>query len=215
MKNRKKFSIILYVAILALAFSWMLGLFGGKTDDVSYSRIVALFEAKQVKSFVVEGNYIQLKLHTPYNDKNTLTTKLADPEGFRQDMWETLQTQTKDGVLESYDFIAGEKLSPWDFVFPIILAGIAILLVWGLLMGRANQNNPMANFGKARVGIGQPGNKKVTFDDVAGVDEEKAELQEVVDFLRNPKKFADIGGTVTEFKNYGNKCYTQQGKPAI
>ena len=196
MKNRKKFSIILYVAILALAFSWMLGLFGGKTDDISYSRIVALFEAKQVKSFVVEGDYIQLKLHTPYNEKSTLTTRLADPEGFRQDMWETLQTQTKEGVLESYDFIAGEKLSPWDFVFPIILAGIAILLVWGLLMGRANQNNPMANFGKARVGIGQPGNKKVTFDDVAGVDEEKAELQEVVDFLRNPKKFADIGAKI-------------------
>jgi len=54
----------------------------------------------------------------------------------------------------------------------------------------------MANFGKARVGFGQPGNQKVTFDDVAGVDEEKAELQEVVDFLRNPKKFTDIGAKI-------------------
>ena len=196
MKKRKTITIILYVLVLALAFSWMLGLFGDRSDDVSYSQIVALFDQKQVKSFVVEGELIQLELHAPYNGEDTLTTKLADPDGFREAMWETLQTQSKEGVLESYDFIAGEKLSPWDFVLPIILAGFVILLVWGLLMGRANQSNPMANFGKARTALGQPGNKKITFDDVAGVDEEKAELQEVVDFLRNPKKFTDIGAKI-------------------
>ena len=196
MKNRKTISIIIYVAILVLAFSWMLGLFDGRNDNISYSQIVNLFQQEQVKSFVVEGEYIQLQLHTPYNGKDVLTTRLADPEGFRQDMWETLQTQSQTGVLEGYDFIAGEKLSPWDFVLPIILAGLAILLVWALLMGRANQNNPMANFGKARTALGQPGNKKVTFEDVAGVDEEKAELQEVVDFLRNPRKFTDIGAKI-------------------
>ena len=95
MKNRKIFTVILYVVILALAFSWMLGLFGGRDDQISYSQIVALFEQKQVKSFVVEGEYIQLNLHTPYNGKDILLTKLADPEGFRQDLWETLQTEAK------------------------------------------------------------------------------------------------------------------------
>ena len=195
MKNRKIITTIIYVAILVLAFSWMLGLFGGRRDNVSYSQIVNLFQQQQVKSFVVEGDVIQLKLHTPYNGKDTLTVGLADPEGFRQEMRETLQTQSQSGVLESYDFIAGEKLSPWDFVFPIIIAGLVILLVWMFFMGRANQNNPMANFGKARVGLGQSG-KKVTFADVAGVDEEKAELQEVVDFLRDPKKFTDIGAKI-------------------
>jgi len=196
LKKPKLITIVLYVAILALALSWVLGLFGGNKDAIPYSQVIALFENKQVKSFVVEGEYIQLRLHTPYNKKDVLTVKLADPEGFRQDMWETLQAQTKEGVLESYNFVAGEKLSPWDFVFPIIIAGLAVVLVWAFLMGRANQNNPMANFGKARTGYGQPGNQKITFDDVAGVDEEKAELQEVVDFLRNPKKFTDIGAKI-------------------
>ena len=195
MKKRKTITIIIYVAILALTFSWMLGLFGGRNDQISYSQIVNLFRQEQVKSFVVEGDMIQLKLHTPYNEKTVLTTQLADPEGFRQDLWETMQTQSQNGILESYDFIAGEKLSPWDFVFPIIIAGLVILLVWMFFMGRANQNNPMANFGKARTGYGQSG-KKVTFADVAGVDEEKAELQEIVDFLRNPQKFADIGAKI-------------------
>ena len=196
MKKRKTISIILYVLVLALAFSWMLGLFDGRNDNISYSQIVELFRREQVKSFVVEGDYIQLQLHTPYNGKDVLLTKLADPEGFRQDMWLTLQAQSQSGKLESYDFIAGEKLSPWDFFLPVALAGVVVLLIWALLMGRANQNNPMANFGKARTGLGQPGNKKVTFDDVAGVDEEKAELQEVVDFLRNPQKFTDIGAKI-------------------
>ena len=195
MKNRKLFTTMIYIAILVLAFSWMLGLFGSRRDNVSYSQIINLFQQQQVKSFVVEGDVIQLKLHTPYNGKDTLTVGLADPEGFRQEMRETLQSQSQSDVLESYDFIAGEKLSPWDFVFPIIIAGLVILLVWMFFMGRANQNNPMANFGKARVGFGQSG-KKVTFADVAGVDEEKAELQEVVDFLRDPKKFTDIGAKI-------------------
>ncbi len=196
MKNRKVFTIVLYVAILAVAFSWMLGLFSPKGDNVPYSQVISLFQQEQVKSFVVEGEYIQLNLHTPYKNKDVLVAKLADPEGFRQDMWATLQEQSLSGVLESYHFIAEDGLSPYDFVLPIILAGLAILLVWMLLAGRANQNNPMANFGKARTGHGQPGGKKVTFQDVAGVDEEKAELQEVVDFLRNPKKFTDIGAKI-------------------
>ena len=195
MKNRRIITLIIYLAVLVLAFSWMLGLFGGKTNDVSYSQIVELFRQEQVKSFVVEGEQIQLKLHTPYNGKDTLQAELADPEGFRQTMWETLQTQSQNGILENYNFVAGQKLSPWDFFLPVALAGLLILLVWMFLMGRANQNNPMANFGKARVGVGQSG-KKVTFNDVAGVDEEKEELQEVVDFLRNPKKFTDIGAKI-------------------
>ena len=196
MKKRKLTTVIIYVAVLALVFSWMFGLFGGRIDDITYSQIVTLFRQEQVKRFVVEGEYIQLWLHAPYAGKETLTGMIADPEGFRQDVRELLETQSQSGVLESYDFIAGEKTSPWDYVFPIIVAGLVILVVWVLLVGRANQNNPMANFGKARTGHGQPGGKKVTFADVAGVDEEKAELQEVVDFLRNPKKFTDIGAKI-------------------
>ena len=195
MKKRKLITIILYIAVLTLVFSWVLGLFGNKEDKIPYSQIITLFHNEQVKSFVVEGERIQLQLHTPYNGKNVLTTKLADPEGFRQDMWPVLQAQSQSGVLESYHFIAGDKVSPFDYVLPIIVAGLVLLLAWIFLVGRANQNNPMANFGKARTGHGQPG-KKITFDDVAGVDEEKAELQEVVDFLRNPKKFADIGAKI-------------------
>ncbi len=196
MKKRRMITVILYVAILALAFSWMLGLFGTRVDNVPYSQVIALFRDEQVKSFVVEGEYIRLELHAQYNGKDALLVQLADPEGFRQDLWQLLQDQSQSGVLESYNFIAEEPLSPYDFILPIILAGLVLLLVWALLISRSNQNHPMANFGKARTAQGLPGGQRVTFNDVAGVDEEKAELQEVVDFLCNPKKFTDIGAKI-------------------
>ena len=156
---------------------------------------MSLVRQEQVSSFTVEGDTIYLQLHTPVDGKETLVGTVADAESFRREMWTLIQSQTETGVLESYDFVAEERLSPYDFILPIILAGGVLLLIWMLLMGRANAKNPMADFGKARTIHGQRG-KKVTFADVAGVEEEKAELQEVVDFLRNPQKFTDIGAKI-------------------
>ena len=196
MKNRKFFSIIIYVAVLVLGFSLILGIFGSGNDGLAYSEVMELFLNEQVRSFVVDGDAIEMQLHEPYNDKWQVYAKLSDPNGFRQDLWTIIMSQTASGVLESYDFLPGDKISPYDFIFPIILAGLALIFIWVLLVGRANNNNPLNNFGKARTVNGLPAGKKVTFEDVAGVDEEKAELQEVVDFLRNPKKFTDIGAKI-------------------
>ncbi len=195
MRKRKIISIIIYVVVLGFAFSWMLGLFGGNGEDLSYSQVVSMFRKEQVRSFVVEENKIYLVLHTEHNGKTALTAPLADPAGFREDMWELLQQQSDSGILESYDFIPEKEGSPFDYIIPIVLAGLILIIAWVILAGRANSNNPLNNFGKARTINGQA-NKKITFDDVAGVDEEKAELQEVVDFLRDPEKFTAIGARI-------------------
>ena len=194
MKNRKTPIMIIYVVILVLVFSWMLGIFGSSNRGLTYSQVVSLFRHEQVRSFTVEEDTIYLKLHTPVDGKTELTGAIADAESFRREMWDTIQTQSEAGILESYNFLTEEPLSPYDFIVPIILAGIVILLAWMIIMGRANAKNPMADFGKARTINGSK--QKVTFADVAGVDEEKAELQEVVDFLRNPQKFTDIGAKI-------------------
>ena len=191
MKNRRPSFLILYVVILLLLFSWMLGIFGDKGNGLTYSQVVAMFDQEQVRSFTVEGDTIYLQLQ---NSEDTLVGTVADADSFRREMWETIQSQSEAGILESYNFVAEEALSPYDFIVPIILAGIVILLVWMIIMGRANAKNPMADFGKARTVSGSK--QKVTFQDVAGVDEEKAELQEVVDFLRNPQKFTEIGAKI-------------------
>ncbi len=196
MKKNRIFIIILYIAVLGIAFSLMLNIFGGNKEELSYSQVVKLFNEKNVRSFVAQEDTINLVLHSEYNGKTVWTGKISNAEEFRISMWDLIQEQEKEGVLESWHVNPEKKVTPYSYIIPIVLAGGVLLIVWFLLMGRANSNNPMNNFGRARTIIGLPGNKKVTFADVAGVDEEKAELQEVVDFLRNPQKFADIGARI-------------------
>ena len=196
MKKRKFVPILTYVIVLALAFFLIWQLFGAVDDGLTYSEVRALFQNEQVKSFVVEEKTITLQLHETYQGKTTVVARLADPDYFQQDMQSLLQSQYEAGILHSYDFLGEAETSPYDYIIPIILAGGVLLFLWILLAGRANNNNPMANFGRARTVVGLPENKKVTFADVAGVDEEKAELQEVVDFLRNPEKFTAIGARI-------------------
>ena len=198
MKKRSIVTVLIYVGILALLLSWMLGLFGGVSHDLSYSQIVNLFEHEQVKSFVVKDKTITLELHNPYQGSTKLTCNMADAESFRQEMWSLLQAQTASGVLEKYDFQPEKDWSPFSLVLPLLLVGGILLLVWFILMGKANSNagNQMGAFGKARTVMGVPDGKKVTFEDVAGADEEKQELQEVVDFLRDPEKYKKIGARI-------------------
>ena len=196
MKKRRIISLLFYVGVLVLIFSIMMGVFGGGKKELTYSQVVELLELQQVKSFVVEGDTIELKLHTEYKGKTKYKATIADPEGFQRDMWPLLKEQSEKNILESYDFQPGKKLSPYDFIIPIVLAGAAVALIWVIFVGRANRGNPMSDFGKARALNGQGSGKKVTFRDVAGVDEEKAELQEVVDFLKNPQKFTQIGARI-------------------
>ena len=196
MKNRKPFSLILYVIVMALLMSWAVGLFDARGNDIPYSQVVELFREEQVKSFTVQKNTIYLTLHNPYEGKTEVVTALADSDSFRQELAPLFAEQAQSGVLESYDFIPVTEVTPYDYVFPIILAGIVLLFFWAMLMGRANNQNPLNNFGKARTVLGVPDGKKVTFADVAGADEEKEELAEVVDFLRDPKKYTEIGARI-------------------
>ena len=188
--------LVVYVAALVLVFSWVSSLAVPKTNAIPYSEVVELFQQEQVKSFTVKGNTITLELRTPYNGKTQIQTELAQPESFRQEMEELLKEQYASGVLTSYDFQPGKAFSAYDIVLPIILAGGVLLLLWSILMGKMNGSNPLANFGKARTVLGVPDGKKVTFADVAGAEEEKEELEEIVDFLRDPQKFTQIGARI-------------------
>ena len=197
MKKRSPLSIILYVAILALLFAWIFGLFGDGTDKIPYSTVLELLENGQVKSFVVEDNKIALTLHAPFGGKDELICALADVDAFRAEVQPLLAELTAAGTLEYYHFVPETGWSFYDLILPMLIVGLVLLILWFLLMGRAQAGgNGMNNFGKARTMLGVPGGKKVTFDDVAGADEEKQELQEVVDFLRDPEKFTKIGARI-------------------
>ena len=197
MKRTRWIPLIVYAALLVAFLGWISNLFTTTQDTLPYSKVVELFNKEQVRQFVVEDQTITMQLNKPYNGQTTITAPLADPENFRQEMHETFAEQTASGVLESYNFVPDKGFSPYTLILPLLVVGLVILFVWALLMGRmSSAGNPMNGFSKARTVLGVPGDKKVTFDDVAGADEEKEELQEIVDFLKNPEKFTEIGARI-------------------
>lgn len=198
-KQGRSIAPFIYLLVLLAVFSWALNALGPKTNTIPYSQLVELFQNEQVSQFWVEGNSITLVLRTPMNGKNTVTSGLADPEGFRSQMQSLFDRQTKSGVLTAYDFVPDKTYTPYDFILPLLVAGGVLLLAWTFIMARMNGaggGNPMAQFGKARTVMGVPDNRKVTFEDVAGADEEKQELEEVVDFLRDPAKYTAMGARI-------------------
>ena len=197
MKRTRWIPLIVYVALMAAFLGWISNLFTTTQDSLPYSTVVELFRKEQVRQFVVEDQTITMELNKPYNGQTTITAPLADPESFRQEMHELLTEQTESGVLESYNFVPDRGFSPYTLILPLLVVGVVLLFIWALLMGRmSSAGNPMGGFSKARTVLGVPGDKKVTFDDVAGADEEKEELQEIVDFLKNPEKFTEIGARI-------------------
>ena len=196
MKNRRALSVIIYLVGMALIMSWALGIFDGGSANIPYSTVVELFRDEQVKSFTVREDSIILSLYNPYDGETVVTTNLADPESFRAEMNELFLEQTDAGILQGYDFVPESEYTPYDLVLPLLMVGLLLLFVWAIFMGRMNSQNPMSNFGKARTVLGVPDGKKVTFADVAGADEEKEELAEVVDFLRDPEKYTQIGARI-------------------
>ena len=197
MKRTRWIPLIVYAALLMAFLGWISNLFTTSQDTLPYSKVVELFNKEQVRQFVVEDQTITMQLNKPYNGQTTITAPLADPESFRQEMHETFAEQTASGVLESYNFVPDKGFSPYTLILPLLVVGVVLLLIWALLMGRmSSAGNPMNAFSKARTVLGVPGDKKVTFDDVAGADEEKEELQEIVDFLKNPEKFTEIGARI-------------------
>ena len=196
MNYKKLIPSVLYLAVLFLVLSWASGLMTTGGPSVPYSQVVELLQQEQVKSFVVKDNTITMELNTPVKGQTEIKANLAQPERFFEEYEDLFREQQEKGVLVSYDLIPGKAFSAYDFVMPLLIVGAVLLVLWTMLMGKMNGTNPMANFGKARTVLGVPDGRKITFADVAGADEEKEELQEIVDFLRAPEKFAKIGARI-------------------
>ncbi|MBQ7929504.1 MAG: AAA family ATPase, partial [Clostridia bacterium] len=170
----------------------------GSTTPISYSEAVTLFEEAQVASFTVKDDILTMELHEAYEGETTIRCELGSTEYFREDLGDLIAAQKAEGILKEYDYQPDSE-TPWLLeILPYILLCGAMVVVWMFMMNRMNggSGNGMAKFGKANARVGLPENKKVTFGDVAGVDEEKEELQEIVDYLRNPDKYSALGAKI-------------------
>ena len=170
-------------------------------DKMSYAEVKALFTEKKVESFVYDGT------------KNLLTMKVRDSSAkkgikevsyemysfslFYEDLGETIEQQYKDGTIKDYQ-IEPVRSSWWLQLIPYALL-FGLMIFWIVMMTRANGGGVgggVNKFGKARTRLGSEEKNRKTFADVAGADEEKEELQELVEFLKNPRAFTDMGARI-------------------
>ena len=194
----KTLQTILLVAVLALVLVVLSSsLLTQNGSRLAYSDVLDLFENERVESFVLQGDTLTLTLYgSDAEQAGTATAKIGDIETFHKDLDETIAAQNAAGVLKSYNYLPAAN-SIWKTALPYLLVGIALLFVWFILMNRSGSGpNAMAQFTRANARFGVPSGESVTFQDVAGADEEKEELSEIVEFLRDPDRFKQLGAKI-------------------
>ena len=197
MKRQPRYAIlILYGLVLVLVFAAVSRLAKlPQAETVPYSQIVKLFEDEQVKSFVIKDDVITLELHRPYNDQTQVRAELVDLTVFYNDLNDLVRDQSERGIIESYNYPPYSQPSLLAQMLPYLIIGVLFLAAWFVLMNRANGGQNALKFSRSGARLAS-GKDKVTFADVAGAEEEKEELAEVVDFLRDPDKYTRMGAKI-------------------
>lgn len=193
--NKKKIKglgfYVVLLALLAIGAVWLLG--QNQPKKTTYSDILKEFESGNVQEFVLKDNDLYLTMR---DDGRQVKYRVPYVDLFYSDVGDLIKEQTKAGTLKSYDFQTTE-ISWLASFLPFLLLTGGLIIFWVIMMRKADGGaGRMNQFGKARTKKMTDEKSKKTFADVAGADEEKEELREIVDFLKNPKKYIEIGAHI-------------------
>ncbi len=166
--------------------------------EPSYAEVRELFEQEKVQSFTVTDTTLRLTLREAVDGRTELTKDLFSFSLFYEDLGELIEQQKAAGIIEDYDISADHSINYIAMFAPYVLAVLGIFAIWYFLSVRSagGGGDRMAKFGTASFKTGGDNKRPTTFADVAGADEEKEELQEIVDFLKEPSKFIDLGARI-------------------
>ena len=172
-----------------------------QSRDPTYGQVRTLFEQERVQSFTLEGNNLTLEVRGEGDATSTLHYEVANLYIFYNDLHELIDQQRASGVLLDCDYKPGIESAWWFGLLPYLIIILAVGAFWYMMyLRQANANSGggpgPSRFGHARTRTLADQGKKVTFNDVAGADEEKEELQEIVEFLRDPQKFIALGARI-------------------
>ncbi len=199
-RNRTRdlgFYVLLIVIMLAVVFTMTEDAESDKLDN--YSDLVDLFTQEKVQSFTTEGTTIILQVRTddPTEPIAEETYDLYSFNLFYEDFKDIIREQYASGVLETYNYDEGFVIPWWASFLPYLLIMVAAMALWYVMMNKSGGGaGGFAKFSKARTRLGSDEKNKKTFADVAGCDEEKEELAEIVDFLKSPKDYTAMGARI-------------------
>ena len=188
------FAVVFYAVSFLQRADW--------EDGPDYSQIRTYFTQERVEYFTLKDNVLTLTLRDENgSDKtSTFTYELARTDFFYNDMHQLIDQQLSNGILKGYDYPPGIENAWWySLVGPVLMVAAVGVFLFVIFRQRAAASGgpPGANhFGHARTRTLSDQSKPVTFDDVAGAEEEKGELQEIVEFLRDPERFTALGARI-------------------
>ena len=197
-KQRNRPGMGIYFIILLLLLCGYYVFFGtSRTPDISYAQVRELFLREQVQSFVIQdGDELYLNL----KDGSAVHNELGSTELFWEELGDLIRDQKDRNVLVNYDNRPFYQPAWWSEILLYVLLIGGIFLLWQYMMIRAQGGgggmDQGKRFGKARIRFGSDSTEKVSFADVAGAEEEKEELREIVGFLKEPRKYLDLGARI-------------------
>ena len=202
-KNRSPREIGVYFLILVILVS-AIYLFMMPSDQsatpIGYSEMRRLFMENEVLSFKIKDNKLTAELKSTYGESNStmVTHEVYDFGVFYMDFSDYIDEHMQRDSNFKYDYETSMRLPWWVSLVPYIIIIVAFFVIWNTMINRSGVGGDKGamRFGKARTRLAGDEKKKVTFADVAGADEEKEELREIVDFLKGPQKYIAIGARI-------------------